>query len=112
MTVKPVIVLPGAEHDIEEGIRWYASEGGFALADRWVQAMRKAMRQIGENPRLGSSRYAVSLNLPGLRFRKLEKFPYLLFYVEHETRIEIWRILHAQRDIPAWMTPSDQSEEY
>jgi toxin ParE1/3/4 len=40
---------------------------------------------------------------PGLRSRRLIGFPYLAFYVERDDCIEVWRVLHAQRDIPAWL---------
>jgi toxin ParE1/3/4 len=26
-----------------------------------------------------------------------------VFYVEREDHIDVWRVVHAQRDIPAWM---------
>ena len=29
--------------------------------------------------------------------------PYLVFYVERPDHIDVWRVLHSQRDIPAWM---------
>jgi len=33
----------------------------------------------------------------------LPRYPYLVFYVEHADHIDVWRVLHGQRDIPAWM---------
>ena len=35
--------------------------------------------------------------------------PYLVFYLERETHIDVWRVLHAERDIPAWMKDPDVS---
>ena len=35
-------------------------------------------------------------------FRPVGGFPCLIFYVEHDTHLDIWRVLHAQRDVPAW----------
>jgi toxin ParE1/3/4 len=26
-----------------------------------------------------------------------------VFYVERDDHVDVWRILHGQRDIPAWM---------
>jgi toxin ParE1/3/4 len=46
------------------------------------------------------------LKLQDMRFCPLNGFPYLIFYVERETHVELWRVLHAQRDIPAWMQES------
>jgi toxin ParE1/3/4 len=39
------------------------------------------------------------LNLPGLRFWTLTRYPYLVFYVERDTHIDVWRVLQGQRDI-------------
>jgi toxin ParE1/3/4 len=33
----------------------------------------------------------------------LSRYPYLLFYVERQDHIDVWRVLHSQRDIPAWL---------
>jgi toxin ParE1/3/4 len=33
----------------------------------------------------------------------LQRYPYLIFFVELPNHIDIWRVLHGQRDIPAWL---------
>jgi toxin ParE1/3/4 len=38
-----------------------------------------------------------------LRSRALKGFPYLIFYVERENQIDVWRVLHSHRDIPSRM---------
>ena len=55
------------------------------------------------HPATGSARYALELNLPGLRSWPLKHYPYLVFYVERADHIDVWRVLHSQRDIPAWL---------
>jgi toxin ParE1/3/4 len=30
-----------------------------------------------------------------------------VFYVERHDHIDVWRVLHGQRDIPAWMQEPD-----
>ncbi len=47
------------------------------------------------------------LDLPGLRAWSLTRYPYLVFYVERPAHIDVWRVLHGQRDIPAWMQEPD-----
>ena len=69
--------------------------------------MQAATGLMSAHPGIGSPRYATVLNLPGLRLWPVEGFPYLVFYVERETQLDIWRVLHAQRDIPAWMGASE-----
>jgi toxin ParE1/3/4 len=38
-----------------------------------------------------------------LRSWPLQRYPHMVFYVELDDRIDVWRVLHGQRDIPAWM---------
>ncbi len=70
--------------------------------------MEQAYGHIGRHPARGSSRYAHELNLPGLRNWPLSKFPCLVFYVENADHVDVWRVLHAERDIPAWMKESGE----
>lgn len=70
---------------------------------KWVDAVSAGLRHVGAHPRTGASRYVIALNLGGLRFWPVHKFPFLIFYIEREAQVDVWRVLHAQRDIPAWM---------
>ncbi len=47
--------------------------------------------------------YAHELDLPDLRVWPLTCYPCLVFYVERPEHIDVWRILHGKRDIPASM---------
>jgi len=42
----------------------------------------------------------VALNLPRLRSWPVDGYPYLVFYTETTTHLDVWRVLHAERDIP------------
>ena len=103
MSGKPVVLRERARRDIDEAIEHYLSEVGAAAALDFVDALEDACRQIGERPASGSPRHAHELDLPGLRFKSAGKFPYLVFYVEREADIDVWRVLHGARDIPVWM---------
>ena len=36
------------------------------------------------------------------------RYSHLVFYVERDAHVEVWRVLHGERDIPAWMkSPED-----
>ena len=91
-----------ADRDVTAIIDHYLEESA-EVALEFVDAFEAACDFIARNPGLGSPRYAHELNLPGLRHWHCGNFPYLVFYMEHLTRIDIWRVLHAQRDIPRWM---------
>ena len=103
MSGKPVVLRERARRDIDEAIEHYLSEAGPAAALDFVDALEDACRQIGERPASGSPRHGHELDLPGLRFRPVGKFPYLVFYVEREADIDVWRVLHGVRDIPVWL---------
>ena len=103
MSGKPVVLRERARRDIDEAIEHYLSEAGPALAPDFIDALDDTRRQIGERPASGSPRHAHELDIPGLRFQSVGRFPYLVFYVEKEAEIDVWRVLHGARDIPAWM---------
>ena len=103
MSGKPVVLRERARRDVDAAIEYYLSEAGSAGALASVDAVEICLRHIGEHPAAGSSRYAHELDLPGLRFRTVGKFPYLVFYVEQQTEIDVWRVLHGARDMASWM---------
>ena len=107
MTPKPVIPRERAEQDVDEAIDSYLSEDAPDAALGFIDALEQAYRHIGGHPDTGSSRYAGELNLPGLRFWRLKKYPHLVFYVERSNHIDVWRVLHGMRNIPSWMQDPD-----
>jgi toxin ParE1/3/4 len=107
VTSKPVIPRERAEGDVDEAIDYYLSEDAPEAALGFIDALEQAYRHIGGHPDTGSSRYAGELNLPGLRFWRLKKYPHLVFYVERSRHIDVWRVLHGMRDIPSWMQDPD-----
>ena len=109
MSAKPIVPREHARRDIEEAVDFYAREAGERVALGFIDMVESAYRAIAIRPIAGSPRYASELNLPGLRCRSLRRYPYLVFYVEREDHIDVWRVLHARRDIPAWMQDSDNA---
>jgi toxin ParE1/3/4 len=100
---KAVVPRDLASRDVDEAIDHYLSEGSPKAALDFVDALEKAYTHLGRQPTSGSPRYAHELNLPGLRFWPLTRFPYLIFYFERDEFVDVWRVLQAQRDIAAWM---------
>jgi toxin ParE1/3/4 len=107
VTVKPVVPRQQALQDTNAAIDFYLAESGVDLALGFIDSLDQAYAFIAESASAGSSRWAHELSLPGLRSWPLKRFPWLVFYLEHEDRIDVWRVLHASRDIPAWMTDPD-----
>lgn len=107
MKSKPVIPRELANRDVDGAIAYYLDEGADQAALSFIDALERAYTHIGRHPASGSPRYAHELNLPGLRFWPLTRFPHLVFYFEHTDHVDVWRVLHGQRDIPAWMHEPD-----
>ena len=109
MTAKTVVPRERANRDVEEAIAHYLGEGAESAALSFIDELEGAYIHISRHPGTGSgsARYAHVLNLPGLRFWPLTKFPHLVFYFEQADCIDVWRVLHGQRDIPTWMQASE-----
>ena len=103
MKAKPVIPREQAQGDVEEAVSYYLSEGAAPAALGMIDGLEKAYAHISRHPGTGSPRYAHELNLPHLRVWSLKRFPYLVFYMERPDHIDVWRVLHKQRDIPNWL---------
>ncbi len=100
---KPVIPRAIALDDADEAVEHYLNENAPEAALGFIDALERAYTQISRSPATGAPRYAHELDIPGLRFRPLKNYPYLVFYVKHEHHIDVWRIAHGSRDIPKWM---------
>jgi len=48
-------------------------------------------------------RYAHELDLAGLRFWPLRRYPYMVFYFLQPGHVDVWRVLHGARDLPVWL---------
>lgn len=103
MKVKPVVPRAIADRDVGEAIAYYLEQGTVDAALGFIDALEKAYLHIGRHPAAGSPRYAHELNLPDLRFWCVPGYPHVVFYTESDEHIDVWRVLHGQRDIPAWM---------
>ena len=103
MKAKPVIPRELANRDVDEAIDHYLEEGADQAALGFVEALRRAYDQIARYPATGSPRYGHELDLPGLRSCPLARYPYLVFYMEYDDHIDVWRGLYGRRDIPAWL---------
>ena len=102
--MKTVFPRQIANRDVDDAIDHYLVEANAKLALGFVDELERAYAHIARHPESGSPRYAHQLGLADLRFWRLSRFPYLVCYVEREDHIDVWRVLHEQRDIPAWMS--------
>ena len=77
-----VVLRDRARRDVEAAVDWYRSTAGEATALDFVDALEDALRHVGRHPESGSARYSVELRIPALRYWRLDRVPYLVFYVE------------------------------
>ncbi|MCA9686188.1 MAG: type II toxin-antitoxin system RelE/ParE family toxin [Myxococcales bacterium] len=101
MTLIPVVPREVARRDIDATIDFYLAQGAAAAALGFVDALEAAVATVGTQPSAGSPRHGHELGLPGLRTWPLAGYPYLLFYLERRDHVDLWRVLHSRRDIPA-----------
>ncbi|MGB0670336.1 MAG: type II toxin-antitoxin system RelE/ParE family toxin [Rhodospirillales bacterium] len=104
MSGKPVRLRQLAEQDIQQTIRHYKETAGDDVAHDFIDELADALERAAAFPATGSQRYALDLDLPGLRFLPLGRFPQLIFYIEHQDFIDVWRVLHGLRDLPSSLT--------
>lgn len=103
MKSKSIIPREVANRDVDEAIEHYLKEGAGEAALGFIEALERAYAHIGLHPATGSPRYAHELDLPGLRSWPLTHYPHMIFYIERSDHIDVWRVLHGQRDIPGWL---------
>ena len=103
MAGKPVILRERALRDVDEAVEHHLTEAPAAVALAFIDALEEASRRIGEHPASGSPRHERELDLPGLRSWAAKGIPCLVFYVERAADINVWRVLHTARHIPAWL---------
>ncbi|SBT10175.1 Plasmid stabilization system [Candidatus Accumulibacter aalborgensis] len=98
--MKPCLLLASAQNDAKEATRYYRRTGGNRLARRFVAKIRASLESIARQPAIGSLRYADPVGIPNVRFVALNKFPYLVFYLDRGQHIAVIRLLHGLRDLP------------
>ncbi len=103
MSLKPVVPRAAANRDVRDALSYYAAEAHQEVALGFIEALEEAFAHIGRSPSSGSPRYAHELNLPGLRSWQLKRYPYIVFFIERVDHVDVWRVLHAERDIPGWL---------
>ena len=100
MAHKPLVLSERARQDFISIVDFYIAEASFDVARSFGSALRAEFDHIGRLPASGSPRYAPTVGVRDLRSWPVRGFPYLVFYIERESEIDILRILHTARDVP------------
>ena len=93
---------PKAEQDLNE-IAQYILENNLEAALRFVDAVEKTCTELRKMPDMGHAFGASNPVLKDMRIMRVSKVysSYLIFYRQTKRGIEIIRILHGARDLPA-----------
>jgi len=87
-----------AARDLEAAQDWYKSQGG-DLARRFTEDVALALHVASERP----------MSCPAIRGRvralRCSQFPYRIYFVPFETRIDVLAIYHTARDPENWDAP-------
>src|SRR5690606_3883951 len=97
-----------AERDVSLPLTYYLEESAPDVAPRLVRYFESSTQTLSEQPQIGWARFAHELDLPGLRSWPVGEFPYLIFYVELDDHVQVWRVLHVRRDLAAWLDPVEE----
>lgn len=103
MDDRAIILRQLALEDVQDAIDHYRDQAGERTAVDVVDALEHTFETIARHPAVGSMRWGVEMGLPGLRSLPVGGFPHLVFYVDRADHVDVWRILHGARDIPAWL---------
>ena len=103
MSARLVVPREAANRDVQAALDHYLQEASPAVALKFVDQLEKTYAHLARYPGTGSPRYGHALNIPGLRCWLVTGFPYLVFYMDTEDCIDVWRVLHERQDIPDWM---------
>ncbi len=103
----PVVFRERVSDDVDKIVASYLSESGGEVALQFIDVLEKVIGELGRHPLIGSLRYSYELDLPELRSWSIRGFPYVVSYVARPDVADVWRVLHAKRDLPAWLQPPE-----
>jgi toxin ParE1/3/4 len=99
--MKPVVFNPVAVGDLEEIVNYIAADNPVAAEDVRPDVLDTA-ESLGHQPGLGIRPQFSAPRFAGIRFLPSSQYPtYLLFYRELSQEVEVLRILHGARNLPA-----------
>lgn len=94
------LLRPLAEADLIARTRFYRSEGGQALGERFFDAAVAALGAITRMPAAGSPQVGEMCGIPALRVRRVVGFPCGWFYFIADGHVDVVRLLADAQDLP------------
>lgn len=91
----PVILSPEARAEFDEAADWYGQHRA-ALGDRFVDAVRDALKRIGAAPHIHG------VVCEDVRCVLVRRFPYAVYYRVEPERVVVIAVFHTKRDPGVW----------
>lgn len=93
--MRPLILRPAAEAEIEEAYRWYEGQRP-GLGDEFARAVDACLASIRHRPEFYSEQFQRA------RRALLRRFPYAIFYLIQDNSIDVIACFHMRRDPRRW----------
>jgi toxin ParE1/3/4 len=97
--VKPARLRVKAKVDLAELGLYYAEVGGPDLGQRAIDDALRALGVLGQQPGIGSQKWALKGEQPPLRAWRLRQFPAVWLYFERADHLDMVRLLGERQDI-------------
>jgi toxin ParE1/3/4 len=91
---------PLARQDLRDLWEYFARVGSIEVADNVLREINRASARAGQHPLMGRPRDELA---PGLR--SVLTHPHIVLYRISADGVEIVRVLHQRRDLPAIFSP-------
>jgi plasmid stabilization system protein ParE len=91
----PLVVRPEAQADLLQARDWYARQRA-GLGDQYVDAVEELLEQV----RAALELFAQVLR--NVRWAKIRRFPYVVYYRILDDRTDVLAVLHGSRDPRVW----------
>lgn len=92
-----IIIRLEAEVDITDTAIWYHNRQP-GLGHKFLNEIESALAKAAENP----FRFPCLRRKPEVRRVLTDRFPYRIFFIRHDDRIVVLRVLHAARHQREW----------
>jgi plasmid stabilization system protein ParE len=91
----PVVLRPEAEHDLLTAHVWYEGQRA-GLGDEFTEQVAAALERVAEMPEM------YSIIWKDVRTCRSRRFPYVIYYRILADRVEVFAVLHGNRNPSSW----------
>lgn len=96
--MKPVLRAPAARQDRRGEVLCYRTEAGPRVAKKLVDALKKSLQALEQQPGRGSPAIGKEFDIDGLRAWRLDRFPLSFWYFERTEHVLVVRLVGQRQD--------------